>query len=371
MIDENVEVHIGENVFAGWQDLEIKLSMDSFDMASFRAPFDPKSKKFRDLFRPFSFLPLTVTLNGDRLFTGTLIGVDPERTSGANTVTISAYAQPGVLCDCTTPSGFGRKGRQVGPIKLEFLKKTLREIATQLCEPFGIPIEFRGNTGAPFEKVAIKIDEKIHSFLVELAKQRGFVMTNDAQGKLVFWKALKQAVPVMEFIEGEPPFTGIKSRFSPQEYYSEITGYAPARHKKPGTRYTFRNPWLGEGIDAGKDPINTHRPMSCKFDDTERVDAPDATRAKMGRMFANMAAFEIEDLPTWRDEEGKLWNPNTIVTVNSPSGMIYRDTELLIREVTLRRTAGSLTASLGLVLPGAFSGLLPERLPWMEPEEAA
>lgn len=361
---------IGGKSFAHWFDLEVKLSVDAFDAVSFSAPFEPDRKDFRELFKPFSFQPVDLKLNGDPLFTGTMIGVEPRVDANSKTVAITCYSLPGVLCDCTAPTGFGHKGRRsrAGAIPLEFTKLTLREIARQLCEPFGIPIEFRHDPGAPFEKVAIKIEQKIHEFLVELAKQRGLVMTNNEDGSLLFWQSIKRGAPVAQLVEGIAPVSSVQATFSPQEYYSEATGYAPAKHRKSGGCYTVLNKWLGKGIDDGTDPINNFRPISWKFDDTERQDAPAATKAKIARMFANMASFVIEDIPTWRDPDGRLWDPNTSLTLTAPGAMIYRETELLIREVTLRQNKDKLSASLGLVLPGAFSGEMPETLPWLEDE---
>lgn len=368
-MDEQVSLLIDRKLFAYWSDLEIKLSIDSFDTVGFSAPFEPDRQEFRETFRPFSFKPIQVLVAGEPIFTGTMVGVDPDFDATGKRVAITAYAQPGVLGDCTAPTGFGHKGRSAsGAVKLEFTKLTLAAIAAQLCEPFGIEIEFRDPPGAPFEKVAIKIEEKIHSFLAELAKQRGLVMTNNSDGGLLFWQSVgrQHQAPVAQLVEGVPPLTGVKATFSPQEYYSEITGFAAAKHRKGGSRYTYRNPFLGAGLDGGTDPINTFRPMSCKFDDTERGDAPDATKAKVGRMFANMAAFATDEMPGWRDRRGKIWDPNRAITLLAPSAMVYRETEMLIREVTLRQSKDKESAQLNLVLPGAFSGEIPERLPWSE-----
>ncbi len=365
--NEKVELQIGGKVFAHWFDLEVKLCVDSFDTVGFSAPFEPSNAAFRDLFRPFSYQPVTLTLNGEPLFTGTMVGVEPKVDANSKSVAITCYSLPGVLCDCTAPTGFGRKGRRgaAGAIPLEFKKQTLRAIAGQLCEPFGIPIEFRDDAGAPFEKVAIKLEEKIYGFLVELAKQRSLVMTNNVDGTLLFWQSIKRGAPVAQFVEGVAPVSSIQATFSPQEYYSECTGYAPAKHRKPGSHYTVLNPFLGAGIDTGADPINNHRPISWKFDDTERADAPDATKAKIARMFANVLSVTLDDLPTWRDPDGNLWDPNTSLTLLAPSAMIYSESEFLIREVTLRQNKDKLSASLTLVLPGAFAGTLPETLPWL------
>lgn len=366
--NEKVELLIDNVLLSGWYDLEIKLSVDSFDTIGFSAPFDPARKEMREMFRPFAFKPIKVLLNGDELFTGTMIGVDPGFDANSGTVQITGYAQPGVLCDCEAPSGFGRKGKRSakGPVPLTFNRATLRDIAQYLCEPFGLACEFRGEVGVPFEKVAIGLDEKIFKFLSDLAKQRGLVLTNNVNGSLLFWQSIKRGVPVVQLEQGVPPLTGVQAAFSPQDYYSEITGRAAARRRKAGTIYTYVNPWLGQGIDDGSGPINQHRPHSCKFDDTERADAPAATRAKVGRMFANMAAWVTEPLPTWRDPDGKLWDPNTSMTLLAPGAMIYKETELLIRDVVLRSSKDSLTAVLGLVLPGAFSGEIPDSLPWIE-----
>ncbi len=162
-----------------------------------------------------------------------------------------------------------------------------------------------------------------------------------------------------------PPLTKVKANFSPQDYHSQITGYSPAKKGKPGGVTTALNPWLGKGLDSGGF-INEYRPLSCKFNDTERADAPDSAKAKMGRMFANLVSYTIDDLPTWRDPSGKLWNPNTSLTLLAPGAMIYKQSELLIREVRLRQSNDKLSASLNLVLPGAFSGEIPTDLPWLD-----
>lgn len=83
-------------------------------------------------------------------------------------------------------------------------------------------------------------------------------------------------------------------------------------------------------------------------------------------MFGNMVSYVVEGIPTWRDPKGNLWRPNTTITLKAPEAMIYRETEFLIRNVTLRQDAQSKTATLGLVLPGAFSGETPSRLPFEE-----
>ena len=365
--DEKVDVLIDDKFFGFWTDIELTLSLDTFAMCRFTAPFEvnklnvePQRHEFRKTFTPFSFKPLTVLLHLEPLFTGTMVGVNPKVDANSRTVEVTGYSLPGVLCDCTAPVAFGKRARSrnpAGAIPLEFKQLDLRQIATSLCLPFEIDVVFLDPPGTPFPQAAIKVEEKIHSFLAELAKQRNLVMTNSDKGELVFWRSISAGKPVAKFVAGQSPLTSISAEFSPQEYYSEITGFAPAKRRKGGSRYTYQNPFL---------PPPAFRPMSCRFDDTEKGDAPEATRAKVGRMFANMASFKIEGIPTWRDPKGNIWKPNTTVTVLAPDVMIYRETELLIRTVVLKQFANEVSATLELCLPGAFSGEIPEVLPWAE-----
>jgi prophage tail gpP-like protein len=366
MLDEKIELLINGKKFANWFDLEVTLSVDSFDSIGFSAPFEPARKEFRDTFRPFSFAPIQVLLNDDPLFTGTMIDIDPQTSADAKMVSVKCYAFPGVLCDCTAPTNNGYKGRRPkGALKTEFKKGlSLKDIAQQLCDPFDLDCEFRGDVGPKFDRLSIGIEKKIHEFLVPLAKQRGFVITNTEEGKVLFWKTIKQGVPRVDFVEGEPPLTTVRPKFSPQNYHSQITGYSPAKKGKPGGVTTAFNPWLGKLLETTA-PINEYRPLSCKFDDTERADAVDSAKAKLGRMFGQMVSWDIEDLPTWRDPDGTLWDPNTSITLIAPGAMVYRQSELLIREVKLRQSTDKLSASLNVVLPGAWSGDVPQNLPWI------
>jgi prophage tail gpP-like protein len=335
--------------FAFWEEIEVVRSMDAVSTAKFKAPFEPSRKTFRSLFRPFSFKPLKVRHELLPFFTGTLVDVRPSLEPNSRTVDVSGYALPGVLGDCTTPAPSDEK-------PLEFKNLGLRAICSRLCAPFGLEVEFLDDEGPPFERVRLEIDKKVLDFLADLAKQRDLVLSDTREGKLLCWRPAAIGNPRARLVAGQPPVTSISADFSPQGYYSELTGFAQKKRRKAAAKWTELNPFLTEIL----------RPDSFKLDDTERGDARDATRAKLGRMFANIASFQV-DMPGWRDPQGRIWEPNTTVTLLAPECMVYRETELVVREVTLRQSATSETASLNLVLPGAFSGDVPSVLPWDEP----
>lgn len=331
--------------FLYWTDLEVQLALDNFSTVKFSAPFEPERPEFRAVFRPFSYKPIQVLLDGAVLFTGQLDSIDPQADPNQRTVEVSAYATPGVVADCGVPGD---------ALPAEFQKLDLRHISDALLRPFGLTSEFRDPPGTPFAKVKLDIEQEIHAFLVDLARQRNLVISSTPDGKLLYWRAVEPGRPVATLVEAVAPVSKATAQFNSREYFSEITGFAPAGRRKGGAKYTARNPWLTTPL----------RPKTFKLDDTEKGDAPEASKAALGRMFGNAVSWELPDLPTWRDPSGALWGSNTTIVLTAPGAMIYNPTELCIRTVTLKRDANTKTATLGLCLPAVFSGVIPKELPW-------
>jgi prophage tail gpP-like protein len=351
---DEVTLHIAGQRWRFFDDLEINLGLDSHPTVGFSAPFDHRRREFRDTFRQFSFRPLEVAIGGQRVFTGVLVEVQPRCEPDASTVSCAGYSKAAQLETLNLPAD-----------KLPFQASglSLRQIAQQLAGAYDIGVEIEGPEGAAFRRVKTrskKIDtqldheQKIGDFLIELAKQRGLLVSSTVTGDLLFRESVRPGNPVVRLAEGQPPLVSVAPTYNPQDYYTEITGFTSAKRGVTGSKYTQRL----ERLQGG-----TLRALSFKLDDIEKGDAAAAVKAKVGRMLAN--AFTVTlNVPTWRDPSGALWSPNTTITLTAPGAMIYRETELLVRDVFLKQSAGEQTASLGCVLPGTFGGEIPPRLPW-------
>lgn len=332
--------------FRFWQDIELVYSIDGITTVNFNAPFHATQREFRETFRPFTYYPMKVTLGGQPMFTGTVMGINPKADASSSRVEVNGYARIGVLSDCNPPAT---------SVPHEFRKVGFRAIAEYLLKPFGLTVQVRGDEGAKFDRVKIKEDDEIFPFLTELAKQRTLILTDTPDGMLLAWRSVPTGNPVARLKGNAAPVTSVSASFDSQEYYSEITGYSRARRGRKGAKYTAKNRWLP----------NVLRPLSFHLDDTEKAEAPEATKAKLGRMFGNMASYSV-DLPTWRDPKGNVWATNTTLLLTAPDVMVYRETEFLIRKVTLRQNGQQRTATLELCLPGSFSAEEPAVLPWDE-----
>jgi prophage tail gpP-like protein len=67
------------------------------------------------------------------------------------------------------------------------------------------------------------------------------------------------------------------------------------------------------------------------------------------------------------DFSEELYHKNATVSVLSPGAMIYRETKMIVKKATIKHndSDGEVT-TLELVLPGSYTGELPEAFPWEE-----
>jgi prophage tail gpP-like protein/phage tail protein X len=342
--EDEVAILIDDVRFRFWTNVNITRSIDSMDTIEFSAPFDADAPDFREIFRPFSYKSVVVTVGGDPLFTGTIIAIDPVLENAQKSVAVNGYSLPGVLNDCTPPAS---------SYPLEFDNLGLREIATALVEPFGLGVEFLTEQGAVFERVASEPGKTVLNFLIELAQQRNCIIASSNLGKLVFLKSAKAGSPVAKLEQGFSPLLSVAPTFNPQTYFSHITGLEPVTVGLSGAQFTVKN----ERLKA------VTRPLTFITRDTQGAGIKAAVDAKTGRMFGNMASYMIQ-VNTWRDPNGNLWEPNTSILLLAPGAMIYDFYEFIIRSIDFSKDPEIKTATLNLVIPGSFSGELPEVLPW-------
>jgi prophage tail gpP-like protein len=233
----------------------------------------------------------------------------------------------------------------------------LHEIAAALLAPFSLQVEARVAPGPVFDKVAIRQEQKVLPFLAELAKQRNQVIASSDTGDLVFQRAIESGTPVAVLEQGKSPMGAITPTFNPSEFYSEITGLKAVRvRSKRSKSFTVVNDLIP----------NIFRPYIFSVPNTKDTDLEAAVLAKASRMYANAVAYTVA-VPTWRDTNDNLWQPNTIVRVTAPGAMIYKPFDFVVRAVVFSGDKESETATLDVMMPGSFAEAAEVGgLPWDE-----
>ncbi|MEG1884842.1 MAG: hypothetical protein RR182_01040 [Alistipes sp.] len=374
-MSDKVTLVIQNQKFVFWQTVRITRAIDSINSIDLSAPFDHTAPRFKEMFKPFAYNPIIVSVDDEPLFTGRMVDIDPDLSTDSKKISVTGYSSCGFLQDCTAPPE---------AMPLEFNNLTLKQIAEKLASFFKINVDFRGDPGAAFSRVACDPDKKIFEFLTELAKQRGFVISSNVRGDVLFWKS-GESTPVARLEQGVSPLMDVTPAFNPQDYYTDLTGLSPIEVKKPPAKKTVKtkkDPKDKAKTEAPKQKVKqpkpatkyskfsvddddavVYRPLVFKIDDVEGVDIETAVKAKQARMLGNMAAYDIQ-VSTWRDQSGELWEPNTRISLKAPDAMIYDFYEFEIRAVAFEGSENSRTATLSLSLPGSFSGEPPEVFPW-------
>jgi prophage tail gpP-like protein len=332
--------------FGHWSEIEIALGLDCYSAISLSGPFDVERDEVRRVFQPLTFERVTVTVGGELVLTGRVKDTAPNVDPVVKSIGVTAYSLASELADICPADDL---------LPLEYKGLDLRQICDRIVTPaIGERAVFEGPPGPVFSRVRCEPDGRIHSFLADLAVQRGFVLADTPAGAPLFRAEARPGAPVAR-LRGQP-LVRVAVQIDPSQWYSSVTGRAPKKAGLGGgKRFTELNP-----LYRGDHP----RPIVKQLEDSESADVPHAVRAAIGRMVATVVRYTVDDLPTWRDPGGALWRPNTTVTLLAPEAMIYRETELLIRSVRLRQTPEGETASLDLTLPGAFGGTLPAGMPW-------
>jgi hypothetical protein len=160
----------------------------------------------------------------------------------------------------------------------------------------------------------------------------------------------------VSFTEGNAPLISIKPQFSAQDFFSHITGFGKTDAEYPSVSYTFENKYL-----INKGIIRHH---SLTIEDAETIgDLENSVKAHAGRMFADCVNFELL-CEGHVNKNGEIFKKGMTVCVSAPSAMIMRETNFIARNIKLSRTTKGKTSTLTLVLPGSYTGEIPEALPW-------
>lgn len=342
--DENaLTIVIDGKEFVFFTGYELTSRIDDLDDVSISSPYFDNDE-YREGFQPLTYKEAAIYYGQDLFFNGILYAPQTDVEPDSKVLTLGFIPKCGKMKNSPFPISF---------YPTEFNGLNLKQIAESSGQVFGVRIDFQGDPGAPFEKVNPSPTENVLGFLVKLAKDRGFLVTNNKKGELVFWRAASSP-PVAFLQEGELPFISCSPSFAYENYFSEITGLTPETEETEADSYTWKNPFL-PGVFL---------PTTREFTDIDNADLKATVEAAAGRMFGSAAVYPIS-LNSTRNKDGDFFQKNQTIRAVGPNCNIYRETNFLIKEAALSRSDSGDSATLTCVLPGAYTGTLPEVVPWV------
>lgn len=332
----DLTISVGGKDISGWQSIEVTLRAEGFpnSFAISMSTKDPIPELAR------AGAECTVKLGSDKVITGY---IDRDRPGGAATSHSIELVGRGKTADLVDCSAEWPTGQQIGGTALT--------IAQTVAKPYGITVKLGegAEPGPEVPKWNLQYGEGGGDIIQRVARNAGLLAYEDSDGALVLGKegtrkAASGAIygeNVQEWaVENSTDgrFSEIVCAGTPSNIFLDVVG---------GSDF----------YDKATDPgVKRHR---IKYIVAEPVASDPRAFAKLKALWesaraAGRGASVSVTLDSWRDKDGKLWAPNTVVPVDLPGNRGGK--ELLLAEVTFRKDNDSgTTARLTLMPKGAFS----------------
>ena len=183
MNEPTIELYLADKIFAGWKSLSVYRSLESmsgqFELGVAIRPEDDVSQ-----IKPGSTVQLK--MNGQTVITGYLDELKQSITGDSKIIVVSGRDKTADLVDCSVIHS-----------SYHFKNQTLQQIATTLCQPFGIKVIWQAIEAGANEKIAVwqvEPGETVFDTLSKAARHKGVLVTSDVDGNLVITDPSKKVV---------------------------------------------------------------------------------------------------------------------------------------------------------------------------------
>jgi hypothetical protein len=368
-----MEIKIDDTVIQYWTDLELNIRYDSL-VSDFAVSiyFEPTDKKHQQLFKPLSYRTCTISDNGRRLLTGTVLSHSFVDGAETQLLRISGYSKTGVLEDSDI----------AGENAIQWNSSNLGEIANELIKPFGLKVlvdpSVADVVNSDYNTEAAKDSQTIKEILSTLASQKNVILTHDEFGNVLFTK-VKVGVesstvtlaagtvppPFSDAVVGAPEFTATAVQQKLYQPVFNFDGTSPnvsmqliTNGQNMHNTITINKQADEYGGDARSTAteINPYckpyRPRVNRQTSGKSVDTPFAARNALNIELKNIT-LSIKTSSWYLG--GNIARVNTIVTAQSNRIFLYKKTAFFVEQVSYIGNAENQTANLTCVLPEAYS----------------
>ncbi|MCK5602854.1 hypothetical protein KAR91_13315 [Candidatus Pacearchaeota archaeon] len=330
----NLSLTVGSDRYEGWKDVSVTRSIEQLS-STFRISY---AEQWSADNKPLPIVggdPVIVSLDRDVVLNGYVDDDEGSYDDSSHTVSITGRSRSGDLVDCAAIHK-GSSWRNTG----------IKEIAEAVCKPFGISVSLDGYAGQPFPKFTIQEGETVHELLERASKMRALMVIDKPDGNILLTRVGSRKVKTV--LERGVNIKGGQKRNSTRDRFSEYICKAqiPGNDKVNG-----KDTILTRSITDSR--ITRYRPTIIHAE-TEDTGKELEDRLKWERNRRDGGARSVTyTVQGWRDDDGDLWEPNTLVTVRDDFFRINNETLLLV-SVQYNKGLSGTTATLELKRKEAF-----------------
>ncbi|ECQ6404710.1 phage tail protein [Salmonella enterica subsp. enterica] len=328
--DTRIDLFISGKIFSGWAGVSVRRSLEHL-AGSFSLELMLPGQPVPDGIDPGQ--PLKLQINGVTVITGYLDTVKHKLTATSNKITITGRDKTGDLVDCSAVF----KGSQ-------WHNRTLKQIAGDLCKPFGIRVIWQvsdATAAKPFATFTLQLSETVSDALTRAARHRGVLVTSNADGDLVFTQAGNQQTDTLELGKNllDADFTDDwRNRYS--EYLVKGHGGGGGHKGDAKMAALLAAP---KGMTDDK-TITRYRPKVILADHKITADGAKQRAIREERRAVAKSERFVAGVKGWFRESGALWDVNLLTRVIAPRVNVDRRDLLICQvEFTLNAKEGEVT----------------------------
>lgn len=334
-----IELYLGNKIYSGWKELSVSRSLEEI-AGQFTLGVTVKAGDSPLVLKPGSECKLEI--NGQRIITGYVDTVDTDVDSKNRTTTVTGRDKTGDLVDCAAIHGKG-----------QWRNVSLATIAKDVCKPFGVTVRWQvqlAAAAAPFKVWQIEPGEPVFDMLSRAARHRGVLITSNANGDLVFTTAstTKSGTLLLGTDDNSTApaarALSVNTHQSWQERYSlfRVKGGCSGGGVWGDTQTASQA--TSVYVDVTDPEITRYRPTIIIADDNftkAKGNARGSWEQKRTMAHGTSASITVQD---WFDPQGRLWTPNTLVTVKAvAAGIPERDLLITSVKFELTQDSGTIT----------------------------
>lgn len=293
--------------------------------------------KIDNLLKPYKYPNNQIYIGNELVLSGLVYASNPSLTDSGRVKELKGASYTADAIDSTIKPPYEKNN------------VTLEQRANELIASIGIGLESDISTGGPFSRITATPEESIFSHLVKLAAQRGFLISTNPDGNMVFPKVgIGESVGTLQ--EGDGIVMDWAAEFDGRKRFNvyRAIGQSPGENSKPSI--------------AKDDAVPRSRSLTFQPNDTTSGNIKNAAEWKRSKQLADSLSIQLP-VNTWFAPNGTLWKENTILTVISKTFSIPDGFNFLIRSVENNLEKSGKTALLTIVPPQVYTG---EKLidPW-------
>ncbi|CTT02952.1 TPA: phage baseplate assembly protein [Escherichia coli] len=336
-----VSLTVGGKIIEGWDSVRVTRGIERFpsDFDLGLMDYFPGSDN-RQLVE--EGMPCTVRIGNDLTLTGYVDDWEPSISRSRHEVRATGRSKCQDLVDCSAewPNNVINGGNAL-------------EIATRLASYYGISVSTDVSDLIKVPQFTLNWGESPQEIIERVARWSALLYYDQPDGNLLLTRVgtRRAASGIAEGVNVEQAYyrKSMADRFS--DYVGVSMGISPIAGYSPDSAYDAVTLATARDPEAARMRYRKH----ISIIESTLMASQQAQRAidwEMNRRYGRSKPLTVTT-DSWRDEAGKLWEPNTLIPVNMPAFRLP-DTELLLADVTYMRDDNGTHARMTLMPPAAF-----------------